>query len=363
VNLVIEQYTITTTPKYNFPQPSTDTTLPQRFLELSLHSLKQVCNQPFQLNQQIFQQFTNLEQHPSNLQLKRTPIPLKPDYQETVIAAVDTSTIKIGETSTGIIIAIRGATVWKQNRNYHYTRLGPFIFHITEENKKEVYNTLETAYFNTYYSSNHQAAPNLIQMPTRLASLLERWLQAMLAKTVNQGLILFDGSLTSGTFDTPVQRMREILSTARRNKNIVLAFSKMTSLRVNGYLITDLLPEHESPYLLETTGLQCRPPTVLLGGVYVARLNKANYAFRLDIDNEIPIRNRMEAVEKLLGNDLYMQSYPETLRLAHILCTFTANEVLAMQHFITRKHGIQIINRPDMHRLLFGPFGKGESYA
>ena len=29
-----------------------------------------------------------------------------------------------------------------------------------------------------------------------------------------------------------------------------------------------------------------------------------------------------------------------------------------MQHFITRRHGIQIINRPDMHRLLFGPFGR-----
>jgi hypothetical protein len=51
------------------------------------------------------------------------------------------------------------------------------------------------------------------------------------------------------------------------------------------------------------------------------------------------------------------------LRLAHILCTFTANEVLAMQHFITRKHGIQMINRPDMHKLLFGPFGKGEIYS
>jgi len=95
----------------------------------------------------------------------------------------------------------------------------------------------------------------------------------------------------------------------------------------------------------------------------VARLDKANYAFRLDIDREILPQQRMEAVEKLLGNDLYMQGYPETLRLAHILCTFTANEVLAMKHFITRKHGIQIINRPDMHKLLFGPFGKGEIYS
>jgi hypothetical protein len=360
---VVEQYTITATPKYNFPQPTTDTTLPQRFLELSLHSLKQVHNQLFQLNQQTFRHLSTLEQHLSNLQLKRTPIPLKPNCQETIIAAVDTSTIKIGETSKGFIIAIRGATIWKQNRKYHYTRLGPFIFHITEENKKEVYSTLETAYFNTQYASNHQTTPNLLQMPTRLASLLERWLQAMLAKTVSQGLILFDGSLTSGTIDTPVQRMKETLSIARRNKSIVLAFSKMTNLRVNGYLITDLLPQHEPPYLLETAGLQFKPPTVLLGDVYVARLNKANYAFRLDIDREIPFLHRIEAVEKLLGNDLYMQSYPETLRLAHILCTFTANEVLAIQHFITREHGIQIINRPDMHRLLFGPFGKGEGYS
>jgi len=359
--MVIEQYTVTP-PRYNFPQPSMDTSLPQRFLEQSIHSLRQVRNQSFQLNQQTIQQDTQYENYPMTLQLKRQPLALMPRSKETLIAAVDTSTIKIGETSTGIIIAVRGANVWKQNRAYRYTRLGPFIFHITEDNKKEVFNSLEKAYFNTQYASSHQATPNLLQMPTRLASLLERWLQTMIAKAATNGVLLFDGSLTSGTIDTPVQRMREILSTARRNGNTVLAFSKATSLRSNGYLITDLLPERDPPYLLETTGLRFKPPIILLGDVYVARLNKANLAFRLDIDREIPTQDRMEALERLIGNDVFQQSYPETLRLAHILCTFTANEVLAIQHFITRKHGIQIINRPDMHRLLFGSFGR-EGYA
>jgi len=360
--MVIEQYTVTTQ-RYNFPQPSMDTSLPQRFVEQSIHSLRQVRNQPFQLNQQTIQQDSLYENIPMTLQLKRQPLPLTPRTQETLIAAIDTSTIKIGETSTGIIIAVRGATIWKQNHAYHYTRLGPFIFHITEDNKKDVFNALEKSYFTVQYGANHQSTPNLLQMPTRLASLLERWLQMMLARTAKNGLLLFDGSLTSGTIDTPVQRMREILSTARRNRNTVLAFSKATSLRSNGYLITDLLPERDPPYLLETTGLRFKPPFILLGDVYVARLNKANLAFRLDIDREIPTQDRMEAVERLIGNDVFQQSYPETLRLAHILCTFTANEVLAIQHFITRKHGIQIINRPDMHRLLFGPFGRGEGYA
>ncbi len=358
--MVIEQYTITQ--KYNFPQPAIDTALPQRFLEQSLYSLKQVQQQAFQLNRS-FQQFSLTEQYPSSLQLKRQPILLKPNHQEATIAAIDTSTIKIGETSTGIIIAIRGATTWKQNRTYNYTRLGPFIFHITEENKNQVYNSLERAYFCTNSQSSHQATPNIMQMPTRLASLLERWMQTMLAKTVNNGILLFDGSLTCGIFDIPVQRLKEILSHARRNNTTVLAFSKATTLRVNGYLITDQLPNHDPPYLLETTGLHFKPPTVLLGDVYVARLNKANLAFRLDIDKEIAPEQRIDALQKLLGNDLYTQSYPETLRLSHILCTFTANEVLAIKHFITRKHGIQIINRPDMHKLLFGPFGKGEIYA
>src|SRR3972149_3513155 len=179
--MVIEQYTVTT-PRYNFPQPSMDTSLPQRFLELSIHSLRQVRNHSFQLNQQTIQQDSLYENYPMSLQLKRQPLALMPKSKETLIAAVDTSTIKIGETSTGIIIAVRGANVWKQNRAYRYTRLGPFIFHITEDNKKEVYNSLEKAYFNTQYASSHQSTPNLLQMPTRLASLLEPWLKAMIPK-------------------------------------------------------------------------------------------------------------------------------------------------------------------------------------
>ena len=143
--------------------------------------------------------------------------------------------------------------------------------------------------------------------------------------------------------------------------NVVLAFSKATNLRVNGYLITDKLPRHEPPYLLQTEGLRPKPPLALLGEVYVSKLTKGSCAFRLDIDKQIPFEMKIEAVQQLLGNDFFPQGYPETLRLAHILCTFTATEVLAMQHLVAQKYRLQIINRPDMHRLLFGPFGKGES--
>jgi hypothetical protein len=339
-----------------------ETTLPRQFIELSLHSLKQAPDHAFQLNQQNIQQFNSLDSHDETLRLKLQPLHLIPSRTEKIVAAVDTSTIKIGETSTGMMIAIRGANVWKQSKRYRYVRFGPFIFHVTEENKKQVYETLERTYFNSMHERNHQCAPSILQMPTRIASLLERWLQTMAAKTITDGLILFDGSLTAGTAEAPTHRMKEILDSARKRDNVVLAFSKVTSLRANGHRITDLLPDHKPPFLLETEGLRLKPPMVLLGEVYVARLTKGNLAFRLDVDKDVPFEPRIEAVEKLLGNDLFAESYPETLRLAHILCTFTANEVLAMQHFVTRRFGLQIINRPDMHRLLFGAFGKGEGY-
>ena len=288
------------------------------------------------------------------------PIQLKPITQDTVVAAVDTSSIKIGETRKGILMAIRGANVWKQKRSYRYLRIGPFIFHVTEENRK-AYDLLEREHLNNSSKNSHYASPNLSQTPLRMASLLETWQQNMLAKTMKSSIILLDGSLTSGIVDVSRHHLNETLDAARRMGSVVLAFSKVTSLRLNGYLITDISLGHRPPYLMKIASLKTRPPTVLLGDVYVARMSSAKYAFRLDIDKEVPSRKKIDAVERLLGNDLFVQGYPETLRLAHILCTFTANEVIAMQHFTARRYNLKIIDRPDMHRLLFGPFGKGES--
>jgi hypothetical protein len=337
-----------------------DTTLPQRFIELSLHSLKHVQNQTFQLNQQTIQQNSQEQLYALQLIPPTQPIPLNPKTETTTIAAVDTSSIKLGETAQGIIIAVRGTTIWKKAKNYAYLRVGPFIFHITEENLREVYNTLLKAYFP---EQNPQASPSFMQIPMRMANLLEKWLQASLAKTVHDGLILFDGSLTAGTADTPTQQLKEILAAARHMGNTVLAFTKATTLRFNGCLLTDAFPTYKPPCLIEVANLKPKPPLNLLGRVYVAKLTKGTHSFRLDIDLEVPPPQRIEAVEKLLGNDLIMYGYPETLRLAHILCTFTANEVIAMQHFIQHRYRLKIISRPDMHRLLFGPFGKGESHS
>jgi len=179
-------------------------------------------------------------------------------------------------------------------------------------------------------------------------------------QTTHNSLILWDGSLTAGTPETSVQEMEQLLKKARDNQNTVLAFSKMTRLLLHGYRVTDLIWKHPSPCLLKIQNYPIHVgPLCLMGNVHVAKLTEDRYTFRLDIDKQLSHKQSIEAVQKLLGNDLILQSYPETLRLAHIFSTFTANEVLGIQRCIAKESNMRIITRPNIRRILFGRFGKG----
>jgi len=193
-----------------------------------------------------------------------------------------------------------------------------------------------------------------------MGNLLERWLQMGLSCSSHNSIILWDGSLTAGTADSPVNIMSKLLEIARNHLNTVLAFSKTTHLRLLSHRLTDFVRNSQPPCLLQINGFPAPSgPMVPLGNVYVAKLTHGICSFRLDIDRKIQPEKGIETVRKLLGNELLIQSYPETLRLAHIFSTFTANEVIGIQRFIVQQCRLKVVARPNVRRLLFGPFGKG----
>jgi len=367
---LIQQTQYTPTPsKYNFPQSLQDTALPTRFIELSLRSIKNIASQDAQLYQPC-ETITDSTEPSEEItpifhgqtKLKLNTISLKPIREEIPIVAIDVSSIKIGETTTGILLAIRGAITWTNNRHYHYLRIGPFPFHLTEENKTEIYQLFRQYSLETPEPSNHTAStPSLIHMQTRITTLLERWLQMNVATQSQNTLILWDGSLTAGTTDSPTHIVAQLLETARNRLNTVLAFTKITRLRLSGHRLTDLIEKCTPPCLLEMDGYPIAPSNTIqfLGNIYVAKLTQGNCSFRLDIDRKLPHEQGVEAIQRLIANDQLAESYPETLRLAHIYSTFTANEVIAIQRLLAQTHGIKTITRPNIRRLLFGPFGKG----
>jgi hypothetical protein len=281
-------------------------------------------------------------------------IPLEPAQDEKPVVAVDVSSIRIGETETGELCAIRGAIVWKEKNRYKYQRIGPFPFHITEQNKNEIHKLFRNHYF------EFSDAPNIVNVPARMGSLLERWLQLGISCSTYDAILLWDGSMTAGTVDSPADEVSRLLEVARNRLSTVLAFSKNTTLRFSGHKLTDYAGKAVPPCLLQINGFPASlGPVLLLGNIYVAKLTRGVCSFRLDIDKKVPQEHGIEAVQCLLGSDLLVQSYPETLRLAHIYSTFTATEVIGIQRFIARQYGLRIVTRPNVRRMLFGPFGKG----
>jgi hypothetical protein len=292
-------------------------------------------------------------QHPSTIKT----IPLEHSLDARPVVAVDVSSIRIGETETGELCAIRGAIVWKEKNRYKYQRIGPFPFHITEQNKKEIYKLFRNHHFEI---SQDPRAPNITNIHARIGNLLERWLQLGISCSTYGTIILWDGSMTAGMVGSPVDEMSRLLEIARNRLSIVLAFSKNTTLRFSGHKLTDYAEKAEPPCLLQINDFPLSSgPVLLLGDVYVAKLTRGVCSFRLDIDRKVPRERAIGAVQSLLGSDLLIQSYPETLRLAHIFSTFTATEVIGIQRFIAHEYGLKIVTRPNVRRMLFGSFGKG----
>ena len=289
--------------------------------------------------------------------LQYTPINIEPTEGKAPVIAVDVSSMKVGETDDGVLCALRAATVWKINGAYLYLRCGPIMFHITDYGHELISKHLG---FKEWIPPGMYSSVAMRTL-ARLRNTLERWTQRLVCMSSKDALILFDGSLTAGTPDNPVKYVESILDVARENGNVVLAFSKTTKLAISGQRVTNLIEQMSAPCLLDIdhqVTAQFPPnPVRLLGRVYVAKLSLGGFAFRLDIDRQIPADGAIDAVSKLSGCDLVEQGYPETLRLAHVLSTFTANEVIGIQRHIARNHGLRVTSQLSLRKSLFGPFG------
>ncbi len=89
----------------------------------------------------------------------------------------------------------------------------------------------------------------------------------------------------------------------------------------------------------------------------MGKLATSGFPFRIDVDRYANTEAILDGFHELIGTEIVDQGYPETLRIAHILSTFTATDVLAIQAFAAGRFGIQLIPKTVLRRSLFGPFG------
>lgn len=287
-----------------------------------------------------------------------TPIELRSLRDGTPIVAIDVSILGLGETQRGIIYAIRGTVVSREEERYRYSRIGPLLFHVNIGENEIIKEKKPT---NHTLLSIKTGRGNPINICKRLLTVFETMLKTKVTKTYDNAVLLWDGALTVPSVEEESRATNLLMGLARKRRNSIVGVSKKTYLfSLQG--TRDLLHGYPKPCLIDIDSIVQRTQRfLLLGTVYVAKLASDGLSFRLDIDRELPKTERIAAVERMIGNDLTQDGYPETLRLAHIFSKFNATEVIGMHRFLDDNYGLRIFEYPNIRRILFGPFAGNHS--
>jgi len=268
------------------------------------------------------------------------------------IIAVDSSSVKLGDTDQGIIAAFRIAVVLQMGGETFVEKFGPYMAHFTESNR-EIYNYFREGIFKL----ERVSPPPVRKMPDRTRNFLERLAQRYVSNIIESGLVLWDGSLTQ-TIDTPMGLLRDSIKLARDNGNTIIAISKQSWLKVEtGERLVGLLEgEPRACYMYMHDKISEKIQHYLFGKVFVVKFTPDGFSFRVDIALDSK-EECINALQVLKGNSAFYNGYPETLRQAHIYAYFTPNEVLALQNMAIDKYDLEVIRSFDVKKHLLAPFG------
>ena len=98
------------------------------------------------------------------------------------VAAIDVACKRLGFLGEGVVCAVRGALVWRDEYAYHYSRYGPFIFYLNHGW------LLQT--FGEHFPKSFTAQTNPASLVAKIQMFMERELQLQACKTFKNSLIL-----------------------------------------------------------------------------------------------------------------------------------------------------------------------------
>jgi hypothetical protein len=289
------------------------------------------------------------------------------------VTAVDSGIIRLGETETGLFIALRGAivkcsTVLCEVSLY---KTGPFF--LSFERKTECLfqlgiDLLEPEIFVELDDTNQNEEPRLIRTKSgvadtshefadRFRNWFERMLQLLAIENTTNGVVVLDGALTLRTRDTPSAFLSYLSSRANSKRNSLIAVSKQSDLQVQNKSIQFWLDDrqHQSGYRCLSNLLSSERRNRIMGSLYAARFTPYGPTFRMDVRPMDGQRNE-EAINSFYSNSLMKAGYPDLLVRAHACSYFSFGDVVTLQSQIRANY--QIIPRLETNLTpIFAPFG------
>lgn len=247
------------------------------------------------------------------------------------VASVDSSCIILGETNCGSIYAVRaGVGISFLGAIRRYIRIGPLILYLSEDGMiglRGEFNRIELSNM----LSDHLIAERTIR------NFVERKLIESLLNSNESLIVIADGSLKH-----PLSNLSSLSSKLNNNKCLI-GFSKSSSLVISERLGFSISSAKLPVYCTIDDG----PVKTVL-----AKFSPNGLIFRVDI------ASKDEPVDRVLGlilcNDSFTLGYPESLKIAHHLSTFTSSEDAALKAYVKRRYKLRQIPAFDLRRAALG---------
>jgi hypothetical protein len=276
----------------------------------------------------------------ANLYGAATVTTIRPIRENTMVAAIDSSSVKLAETEEGSLYGVKcGIATAYGGRALMHFKIGPVLFYLSESTIQD--------------SELEDRLARLVLLDDDFAKRLirvraERAVQKELAGHFSDSIVLVDGSLKASIFEDRDRSMARIAEESVLRRNMVIGISKGTRLKALERAAAPLT-KVPGPAYIEVDMIIKSLIRNTVGSNLMVKLGKSIPALRADV-----IGDRSESLGRLLGNDPVAGGYPETLRLAHYISTFSGTEMTCLRSHVLNNYDVTELAADDIRRTLLG---------
>jgi hypothetical protein len=278
-------------------------------------------------------------------QCKVTPKVVHTNEKVTSISAMDSSVLHLARTEEGRLYAAKAGVVISSGRRIQrHFRLGPILIYLTKE---FLYNSKIDHNLGNLLLVDSTVAKRLIRIR------LERSIQLVLTCRLSNSIILIDGALRPSVFEDYNCTINRVIEMSTLSNNDIIGLSKNTNMTILNQF-ENLLKILPYSACLDTSSVIKSLTRNMLGNNLLVKLgkNENEYVLRADICSANG--NDLECLGRLIGNDILSRSYPESLRIAHHISTFTTTEVSSLKGFISKSYGTEVVDQAATRRNILG---------
>jgi hypothetical protein len=269
---------------------------------------------------------------------------IRPVNEAVLVAAVDSSNIKIAETEDGTLYAIKSGIAFALNGHaiMHF-KIGPILFYLSNE-------TIKTSELEHRLARlvlfDGESAKRLIRVR------VERAIQMSLSNHFVKSIIVVDGALKSSPYENNIQSITRVAENCSIRSNVLLGISKSTSFKLLDKVSAPLTKINEAAYIDIDVIIQSLSRNTIGNSLLVKLGSSDSPILRADII--CPKGDIDNSIGKLLTNDSMAGGYPETLRLAHHVSTFSNTEISCLRGHLLSNYNVTELQSEDIRKTLLG---------